>query len=150
MNNLYKIFIISLSMILLGLLSGLQAQEIGEVVWEDHFDDPVNDYLLNNIGWMYFGEEDNLIGQEVMQTEDETAWIKSGIFNTVVGASIIQTNGVSFIDPADWDGTEARIKAQNENVPANHDITFQINFKKMSLEGSETILFWETGASSML
>jgi hypothetical protein len=133
MNKMYRIFILCLSMIFVGFLAAAQAQEIGDIVWEDHFDDPVNDYLLNNVGWMYFGEEDGLVGQEVSQTEEGTAWIKSGIFSTVIGASIIQTNGVDYIDPNDYDGSIDRIKKQNPNVPANQDLTFQVNFTKFTL-----------------
>jgi len=138
MNKLYRTFILCLSMTLIFFMTTVQAQTIGDIVWEDHFDDPANDYLLNNVGWMYFGEEDDLIGQEVSQTAEETAWIKSGVFSTVVGASIIQTNGVNYIDPEDFDGSVDRIKIQNANIPANHDITLQVNFKKITnVEGGQ-------------
>ena len=39
---MYRIFILCLSMIFVGFLAAAQAQEIGDIVWEDHFDDPVN------------------------------------------------------------------------------------------------------------
>ncbi len=108
-------------------------QEIGEVMWQDLFDDAENDFLLNNVGWLYFGEEDDLIGQEVGQTEDGKGWFKNGIFNTIIGGSIIESNGVDYIDPEDFDGSIDRVKVQNNNISPNQDITFQVNFKKYTV-----------------
>ena len=138
MNKNYHFLTLILGLFILLLMSPVQGQVIGDIIWEDHFDDEANDFLLNNVGWMYFGEDDGLVGQQVLQTAEETAWVKSGIFSFVVGASIIQTNGVAFIDPEDEDGTEARIKAQNANTSPNQDLTFQVNFKSATLvEGGQ-------------
>ncbi len=114
-------------------LSTAGAQTVGEVMWEDHFDDAEQDYLLNNVGWLYFGEDDDLVGQVVMQTEDQKAYLKAGVFSSVIGAALIETNGVEYIDPTDMDATEARIIEQSDYIDPNQVITFNVNFKKMTI-----------------
>ncbi len=133
MNKSYYFLTLILSLFIVLLMSPVQGQVVGDIIWEDHFDDEANDFLLSNVGWMYFGEDDGLVGQQVSQTAEETAWVKSGIFSFVIGASIIQTNGVAYIDPEDWDGSQDRIKEQNANTSPNQDLTFQVNFKSATL-----------------
>jgi hypothetical protein len=125
--NLFVLFAVVM------IAAGVNAQAIGEVQWEDHFDDAENDWLLNNAGWIYFGEDDDLVGQQVMQTEDQKAFLKAGVFSSVIGAALIQSNGVDFIDPTDMDATEARIVAQSEFNDPNQVVTFNVNFKKISM-----------------
>ncbi len=132
MIKFYRFLFLAIGVVMLMGIPALMAQTVGDVVWEDHFDDAENDYLLSNVGWLYFGESDGLVGQEVAQTGDQTAWVKSGIFSSIIGASIIESNGFAYLDPNDMDGSEARMKAQNANIPYNQDLTFRVNFKKFT------------------
>ncbi len=109
------------------------AQTIGDVMWEDHFDDAEQDYLLSNVGWLYFGESDDLVGQVVMQTDDQKAYLKAGVFSSVIGAALIESNGVDYIDPTDMDATEARLIEQSDYIDPNQVITFNVNFKKITV-----------------
>ena len=113
--------------------AGVNAQALGDLQWEDHFDDAENDWLLNNVGWLYFGPDDDLVGQVVMQTEDQKAFLKAGVFSSVIGAALIESNGVDYIDPTDMDDTEQRIVQQSEFVDPNQSIMFNVNFKKMTV-----------------
>lgn len=116
-----------------GFLATANAQVAGDVMWEDHFDDAENDFLLNNVGWLYFGESDGLVGQTVMQTDDQKAFLKAGVFSSVIGAALIESNGVDYIDPSDMDATEARIIEQKDFNDPNQMLTFNVNFKKISV-----------------
>lgn len=138
MNKMYRILILNLATFFLFFMTTLKAQTEGDIIWEDHFDDAQQDYLLNNVGWLYFTEDDGLVGQETYQTESGTAFIKSGVFNSFIGAGLIETNGISYIDPTNIDDAEKRMKEQSKIIPPNHIITFQVNFKKISLaEGGQ-------------
>ena len=137
MNKMYRIVNLTLATLFLVFMTSLRAQTEGDIIWEDHFDDAQQDYLLNNVGWLYFTEDDGLIGQQTYQTESETAFIKSGIFNSFIGAGLIETNGVSYIDPLNLDDSEKRMKEQSKKIPPNHIITFQVNFKKITTAGAE-------------
>ena len=131
MKKMYSVnFILLLAVVLLVAGATLQGQDIQ---WEDHFDDPENDYLLNDVGWLYFGEDDDLVGQTVMQTDDQKAFLKAGVFSSVIGAALIETNGVDYIDPTNMEDTEARIVAQSEFNDPNQIVTFNVNFKKISV-----------------
>ncbi len=135
MRKSYNFLTTLLSIMVLFFSVNLFAQEIGEVIWEDHFDDPAQDFILNNVGWLYFGEDDGLVGQVTMQDgvgEEGRAFIKSGVFNIVIGAAVIETNGFSHVDPAEYDSTEARWNAQNANIDPNQNITFKVNFNKIT------------------
>ncbi len=136
MKKMYSVnFILLLAVVLLVAGATLQGQDIQ---WEDHFDDPENDYLLNDVGWLYFGEDDDLVGQTVMQTDDQKAFLKAGVFSSVIGAALIETNGVDYIDPTNMEDTEARIVAQSEFNDPNQIVTFNVNFKKISVvEGGQ-------------
>ena len=139
MRNNYKLVIFSMLFMLLFTYTAQAQLEEGAVIWQDMFDDAQNDYLLNNVGWLYFGEDDGLVGQQVSQDgvgDEGKAWIKAGVFSSVVGAGLIQTNGVAAIDPSDMDATGAAIMAQNSAIAeamANHVISFTVNFKKMTI-----------------
>ncbi len=138
MRNNYKLVIFGMMFMLFFAYTAQAQLEEGAVIWQDMFDDGQNDYLLNNVGWLYFGEDDGLVGQEVSQDgvgEEGRAWIKAGVFNTVVGAGLIQSNGVAAIDPTDMEATGAAIMAQNTAIAGamkNHVISFTVNFKKMT------------------
>lgn len=113
--------------------AGVNGQPAADVQWEDHFDDAAQDYLLNNVGWLRYSDDDGLVGQQLYQTDDQKAFLKSGVFNAIVGAGIIETNGVAFINPEDMDATEAQMIEQSEFLDPNQEITFNVNFKKISL-----------------
>jgi hypothetical protein len=135
MNKNYHFLTLILSLFIFVLMSPVQGQVVGDTLWEDHFDDPVQDYLLNNVGWIYYPPEEGLIGQEVYQTEAQTAFIKAGIYKVIAGVAVIETNGVSYIDPTDSATiaqSEKRMKTQTKTLNPNQQITFQINFKKMT------------------
>jgi hypothetical protein len=132
MNKFYGILFLTLLFLL--SLAPLQAQTIGDIIWQDQFDDAENDYLLNNVGWLYFGPpltDHPLVGQVVTQTAEQTAFIKSGIYAELVAASLIITNGFSHVDITSEAITESLYTAQNANVSPNQDLTFRINFLKV-------------------
>ena len=133
MKTNYKCCAVFVLFLVLGFTTQVSAQSVGDVMWEDHFDDPENDYLLNDVGWVYYGEEDDLVGQVVMQTEDEKAYLKAGVFSSIVGAAVIETNGVAYVDPEDIEDTEDRMREQSEFNDPNQLISFNVNFKKMSV-----------------
>ena len=138
MKKNYSLFSFFMLCGVLMISVNVSAQVIGDVQWDDQFDDPVDDFLLVDVGWLYFGPNDDLVGQVVMQTEDEKAFLKAGVFSSVVGAALIETNGVDFVDPTDMDATEARIVDQSEYLDPNQVVTFNVNFKKISLvEGGQ-------------
>ena len=135
-NRLQKLGATIICALVLFFTINLQAQEVGEIIWEDHFDDPAQDYLLNNVGWLYFGEDDGLAGQVTMQSEDGTAYLKAGNYASMIGAALILSNGVSYVDPTDMDGTEERIREQSKLIPANHEINFRVKFDAGMQDGA--------------
>lgn len=133
MKKNYSLMYLLVLFAFVGFLATANAQVAGDVMWEDHFDDAENDFLLNNVGWLYFGESDGLVGQTVMQTDDQKAFLKAGVFSSVIGAALIESNGVDYIDPSDMDATEARIIEQKDFNDPNQMLTFNVNFKKISV-----------------
>ena len=133
MKKNYNLVYLFVLFAFVAFMAAANAQAVGDVMWEDHFDDAENDFLLNNVGWLYFGPDDGLEGQTVMQTDDQKAFMKAGVFSSVVGAALIETNGVDFIDPSDMDATEARIIEQKDYNDPNLALTFNVNFKKISV-----------------
>ena len=58
----YKILMVVLSMLF--LVSVSMGQAVGDLMWEDLFNEPSTDPgVLYNVGWWYFGENDGLFGQ---------------------------------------------------------------------------------------
>ena len=72
----YKLVVFSMLFMLFFTYTAQAQLEEGDVIWQDMFDDAENDYLLNNVGWLYFGEDDGLVGQEAAQSLIDE--IKSG------------------------------------------------------------------------
>ena len=53
--------------IILFLSSGfIFSQEVGDILWEDHFDDTATDPAMHlDVGWFYYDENDGLSGAVV-------------------------------------------------------------------------------------
>ncbi len=121
-------FLLSLMFLVLG--SSLFAQDVGAILWEDHFEDTATDPgMLKDVGWFYYSENDGLSGAIVEQREGK-AFLQTGNFSSFVGAVVTQSNGVPFIDTTDNDATHRALIDQNNGAP-NQEITFNVNFKKI-------------------
>jgi hypothetical protein len=107
------------------------AQEF-PVLWEDHFEDE-DPPAQKNVGWLYYGESDGLVGQVVEQRVIEgngVLYIKSGNYQ-IVGVGLVETNGVPEVDPNDLAKTHRLLVANNYSSP-NQLTTFRVNFKKIT------------------
>jgi hypothetical protein len=108
------------------------AQTVGDIMWQDLFEDYAEDSLLRfNVGWFYYGQSDGLFGQVVKQTPDNYAQILTGSYGGIVGAGIIQTNGVPALDSLDVEGTKEALLLNNYSDP-NQEITFRFNLFQMA------------------
>ncbi len=125
----YKVMMVFLSVLFLVSLS--LGQEVGDLMWEDLFNEPDTDPgVLYNVGWWYYGENDGLFGQITVNDPGNYVSITTGSFGGIVGAGLIQTNGVAALDTTDDDGTDAAIKENNYSEP-NQQIVTRINLKDM-------------------
>jgi hypothetical protein len=109
--------------------AALFAQEVGDIMWEDHFDDD-DPAMHNDVGWFYYDEADGLSGAIVQQVEGK-AFLQTGNFANFVGAVVASSNGVPFLDPEDEDATHKALIEQNMGGP-NQEVTFNVNFKKIT------------------
>jgi FlgD Ig-like domain len=126
-NRLYLIMILLIFISSISLFS----QEVGEIMWEDHFDDTATDTAMHqDVGWFYYSENDGLSGAIVQQV-DGKAFLQTGNFSNFVGAVVASTNGVPFLDEDDDDATHKALVEQNKGGP-NQEITFNVNFKKIT------------------
>lgn len=124
----FSILIILLTFI---FSSTIFAQEVGEIMWEDHFDDTATDTAMQqDVGWFYYSENDGLSGAIVQQV-DGKAFLQTGNFSSFVGAVVASTNGVPFLDEEDDDATHKALLEQNKGGP-NQEITFNVNFKNIT------------------
>jgi hypothetical protein len=121
------------------LVLSLQAQTVGDIMWEDHFEDTATDsLLLVNPGWFHYGESDGLVNQIVKQMVEEDngiAYIQTGSYGGLVGAGLIQTNGVPFINPEDTTTATHDSLVANHWSDPNQEITFKMNLFQMSAGG---------------
>ncbi|MDZ7372904.1 MAG: T9SS type A sorting domain-containing protein [candidate division KSB1 bacterium] len=107
------------------------AQEL-PILWEDHFEDD-DPPAFKNVGWLYYGESDGLVGQIIEQRSIEgngVLYIKSGNYQ-IVGVGLVETNGVPEVDPNDLNKTHRLLVANNYSSP-NQVTTFRVNFRKIT------------------
>ena len=109
------------------------AKAQGPILWQDIFED---DDLpaLKNVGWVYYGPEDGLTGSVVEQRTGEL-FLQAGSYGGLVGAVIVETNGVPEIAyDANGDPTPETVAAVRKNTysDSNQVLTFQLNFKKVT------------------
>jgi hypothetical protein len=131
MRRINCVTVLFLGIFILIFSGTIFAQEVGEILWEDHFEDTETDSAMHkDVGWFYYDEADGLAGAIVKQTEDNVALLQTGNFSSLVGAVVTQTNGVPFLDPEDEDATHDALVLNNYSHP-NQEITFSINFKKI-------------------
>ncbi|MCB9208731.1 MAG: T9SS type A sorting domain-containing protein [Ignavibacteriales bacterium] len=118
--------------IILFLSSGfIFSQEVGDILWEDHFDDTATDPAMHlDVGWFYYDENDGLSGAVVQQV-DGKGFLQTGNFANFVGAVVASSNGVPFLDPEDEEATHKALIEENKGQP-NQEITFNINFKTIT------------------
>ncbi len=110
--------------------SSLFAQDVGAILWEDHFEDTATDSIMRqDVGWFYYGENDGLVGAIVKQVNGK-AFLQTGNFANFVGAVVASTNGVPFLDENDEAASHRALIDQNKGAP-NQEITFNVNFKKI-------------------
>lgn len=129
MKNSNKLSIIFLLLFFLASTS-IFAQEVGAILWEDHFDDTATDSIMRqDVGWFYYGENDGLAGAIVKQV-DGKAFLQTGNFSSFVGAVVASSNGVPFLDENDEAASHRALIDQNKGAP-NQEITFNVNFKSV-------------------
>ena len=125
-NRLYYLMIL-----IIIITSSVFSQEVGEIMWEDHFDDTATDSAMHyDVGWFYYSENDGLSGAIVKQV-DGKAFLQTGNFSSFVGAVVASTNGVPFLDEEDDDATHKALLEQNKGGP-NQEITVNVNFKNIT------------------
>ena len=128
MQTSYKSIISFVGMVLL-LSSFSFAQDVGDILWQDDYSDTATDPgCLMDVGWMYYGESDGLVGSIVQQTAGGTAFLQTGNFSSFVGAVVKQSNGCPEIDTADSDRGHMLLVDSTKGAP-NSEITFNVNFK---------------------
>lgn len=131
MQTSYKTLISLIGTLLLLLSSTFFAQEVGDILWQDKFEDTATDPgCLVNVGWMYYGESDGLAGAIVEQTSSFTAFMQTGNFSSFVGAVVMQSNGCPEIDTADAVRGHELLVDSSKGAP-NVEVLFNVNFKKI-------------------
>lgn len=125
---------LSLLLLCLFLVTTVLAQgEQGPVLWQDDFEDE-EVAPLTNVGWIFYGEED-IAGQIVEQREGEL-FIQAGSYGGLAGVGLVETNGVpQLVFDENGDPTPETMAAliQDNYSNPNQDLTFQINFPKISV-----------------
>ncbi len=106
------------------------AQEVGDILWEDHFEDSADTAMHLDVGWFYYNENDGLVGAIVNQI-DGKAFLQTGNFANFVGAVVASTNGVSFLNENDEEATHKALLEENKGQP-NQEVTFNVNFKNIT------------------
>gem|GEM_PF-1206109 len=109
------------------------AKAQGPVMWQDLFEDD-DPPALKDVGWIYYGEGDGLSGSVVEQRSGEL-FLQAGSYGGLVGAVIVETNGVPEIAyDANGDPTPETVAAVRKNTysDSNQVLTFQLNFKKVT------------------
>ncbi|MBI1932289.1 MAG: T9SS type A sorting domain-containing protein [Ignavibacteriales bacterium] len=106
------------------------SQEVGDILWEDHFEDMSDTAMHNDVGWFYYSENDGLMNAIVKQA-DGKAFLQTGNFANFVGAVVASSNGVSFLNEDDEEATHKALIEENKGQP-NQEITFNVNFKKIT------------------
>jgi len=131
MKTSYKLFVSLIGITMLLLSSSIFAQEVGEILWQDNFNDTATDSAcLVDVGWMYYGVSDGLAGSIVKQTAEGTAHLQTGNFSSMVGAVVMQSNGCPEIDLVDEERAHKLLVDSSKGAP-NSEITFNVNFKKI-------------------
>ena len=124
-NKLSIIFVVFLFV----MSTSVFAQEVGKILWEDHFEDAATDSAMHqDVGWFYYSEHDGLAGAIVKEI-DGKAFLQTGNFSSLVGAVVASTNGVPFLNEDDEVTTHRALIDSNKGAP-NEEVTFNVNFKK--------------------
>lgn len=108
------------------------AQIVGDILWQDNFDDddPLARY---EVGWFYYGESDGLTGAVVEQREG-ALYFQQGSF-TILAAVVAGTNGVQALEvDENGDLTEETLQdlIANDFSSPNQEGTFQVNFRSIT------------------
>ncbi|RPI01885.1 MAG: T9SS C-terminal target domain-containing protein [Calditrichaeota bacterium] len=108
------------------------AQEVGDVMWSDNFDD--DDLVANyDVGWFSYGESDGLVGS-VVEQRDGSLYFEQGSFQ-IIAVTLSGTNGVPFLEKeenGEWtEGTKEMLRANDFSSP-NQEGVFQVNFKAIT------------------
>lgn len=116
--------------IVLAAFAGAIAQEY-PLLWNDDFEDFATDPAAHyNVGWFYYGESDGLVGQ-VIQEQEGYLLMEAGNYAGLVGAAIVETNGLPALDTTNEAQTRADLIANNFSSP-NQILTFAVNFTKIT------------------
>lgn len=121
--------IVLYSLLLCFVLSGMALTQEYPILWEDHFDDD-DPPAHKNVGWLYYGEEDGLIGMTVEQ-RDGALFVEAGSFGGIAGVGLLETNGLPEIFPDDEPATKKLLLENNYSDP-NQILTFQVNFVRFT------------------
>ncbi len=131
MKASYKTIFFLIAAFMMLTSSAFFAQEVGEILWQDKFEDTATDpACLKDVGWMYYGENDGLAGSIVQQTDEFTAFMQTGNFANFVGAVVMQSNGCPELDIVDPVRGHKLLVDSSKGAP-NVEVTFNVNFKKI-------------------
>lgn len=108
------------------------AQDVGEVMWADNFND--QDSLAHyEVGWFYYDASDGLMDALVEQ-RNGALYFRQGTFQ-ILGVTLAGTNGVPFLETdehGDWtEETKEALKENNFSGP-NQECTFQLTFQSIT------------------
>jgi len=116
--------------VVLAAFAGAVAQDY-PLLWQDDFEDFATDpAALYNVGWFYYGESDGLFGQ-LIQEQEGYLLMQAGNYAGLVGAAIVETNGIPALDTTNEAQTRANLILNNFSSP-NQILTFAINFTKIT------------------
>ncbi|MBN2090250.1 T9SS type A sorting domain-containing protein [candidate division KSB1 bacterium] len=126
-----------LLMVLL-MMGNLLAQDDMYLMWSDYFDDD-DPPALKNVGWLYYGESDALVGQIIEQRDGEL-FIEQGSYGGLVGVGLVESNGVPAVFPDNEDTTK-QLLLKNDYSNPNQVISFKVRFARWRNLGPYTSFF---------
>lgn len=130
LKNLLFAFIL-----LIFLVGGAFADEDMHLMWSDDFEDE-DPPAAKNVGWLYYGESDDLTAAVVEQRQGEL-FLQQGSYGGLLGAVIIETNGLPQVLWEDEDSTKTLLLKNDYSNP-NQVISFKTRFVRWRDAGDYT------------
>ncbi len=104
------------------------AQQVGDVLWYDNFNDD-DPEALYEVGWFYYGESDGLVGS-VVEQRDSSLYFQQGSF-TMLAVTLAGTNGIYALEldeNGDLTPDTKEELSRDDYSSANLEMTFKVNF----------------------
>ncbi len=118
--------------VVLLLCSGAFAQQVGDVLWSDNFNDE-DPEAYYEVGWFYYGESDGLVGS-VVEQRDSSLYFQQGSF-TLLAVTLAGTNGIYALEFTESGELSEEIQEElirDDFSSANLEMTFQVNFVNLT------------------